>query len=249
MDETALRKMAGKLKFSLASLEKDYMLTKILYEISKNELKDKVAFKGGTALNKVYFNYYRLSEDLDFTAVNVGADYIKKSIKNIAKESKIELKEENVTKYSYVAVFRFIGPLNHPNSINIDINTDEKLALLPVKKRVLHFYDIPSFEIQTMDIRELIAEKIRSLIQRKKPRDYYDVWFAIKRNNELSRGMKGLVNKKCGNLKVEMNLERIFTNLDPVEKLWKHHLVELVEKLPDFDKVIGELRTYLNMMT
>lgn len=248
MDETTLRKMAGKLKFSVGNLEKDFMLTKILYEISKNELKDKLVFKGGTALNKLYFNYYRLSEDLDFTSVGIGIKHIRKSIRKIAKELKIELKDENITKYSYVTVFRFIGPLNYPNSINIDINTSEKLVLPPVKKKVLHFYDIPPFEIQTMNLRGLIAEKIRSLIQRKKPRDYYDVWFTIKRNSGLLKGMKALVEKKCKNLKIKMDLDKIFANLDDVEKLWKHHLVELVERLPDFDKVIEELKDYIHSM-
>jgi len=246
MDETALRKIAGKLKFSVASLEKDYILTKLLYEVSRSELKDKLVFKGGTALNKLYFNNYRLSEDLDFTAVNVDTNYIKKSIRNIAKELKIELKEENITKYSYVAVFRFTGPLNHPNSINIDINTDEKLLLPAVKMNIKHFYDIPSFAIQTMDLKELTAEKIRSLIQRKKPRDYYDVWYIIKKDKVLLKGMKNLLKKKCKNVKVEMNLNKIFTNLENIEKLWKHHLVELVERLPDFGRVIEELKKHIN---
>lgn len=167
MDEITLRKTAGKLKFSVASLEKDFMLTKILYEISKNELRDKLVFKGGTALNKLYFNHHRLSEDLDFTAVDTNNDEIRRLIRNIVKEVGMDLKDENITKYSHVAVIRFIGPLNHPNSINIDINTNEKLILLPIKKKVRHFYDLPSFEVQTMELKELIAEKIRSLIQKK----------------------------------------------------------------------------------
>ena len=124
MDEITLRRTAGRLKVSVASLEKDFVLTKILYAISKSELKNKLAFKGGTALNKAYFNYYRFSEDLDFTAVDTTTNYIKKSIRGIAKKLKIELKDENITKYSYVAVFRFTDILNYPNSVNIDINTD-----------------------------------------------------------------------------------------------------------------------------
>jgi len=245
MDEVSLRRMAGKLKFSLAILEKDFMLTKILYEISKSDLKDKLVFKGGTALNKLYFNYYRLSEDLDFTAMNIDTKDIRKLIRRIEKELKIEIKDENITKYSYVAVFRFTGPLGYPNSINIDINTDEKLVLPAIKRKVKHFYDTPSFEVQTMDLKELLAEKIRSLIQRKKPRDYYDVWFTIRKNKELLSGMKELLEKKCKNINVQIDLNKIFMNLDDVEKLWKHHLVELVEKLPGFEKVIEELKGYI----
>jgi predicted nucleotidyltransferase component of viral defense system len=49
-------------------IEKDYILSWILYGISKNERLTKLlAFKGGTLLKKVYIDDYRYSEDLDFT--------------------------------------------------------------------------------------------------------------------------------------------------------------------------------------
>lgn len=46
-------------------LEKDYYLTLILSRVS--ELSEKLIFKGGTCFNKIYYVYYRLSEDLDFS--------------------------------------------------------------------------------------------------------------------------------------------------------------------------------------
>jgi predicted nucleotidyltransferase component of viral defense system len=46
-------------------LEKDYYLTMMLSQI--NTLGEDLVFKGGTCLNKIYYSYYRLSEDLDFT--------------------------------------------------------------------------------------------------------------------------------------------------------------------------------------
>ena len=46
-------------------MEKDYYLTLILSQI--HELSSDLIFKGGTCLNKIYYSYYRLSEDLDFS--------------------------------------------------------------------------------------------------------------------------------------------------------------------------------------
>jgi len=46
-------------------MEKDYYLTFILSQIS--DLSADLIFKGGTCLNKIYYSYYRLSEDLDFS--------------------------------------------------------------------------------------------------------------------------------------------------------------------------------------
>ena len=52
-------------------IEKDYILSWILFGISKHEqLSKAIVFKGGTVLKKVYFEDYRFSEDLDFTLQN-----------------------------------------------------------------------------------------------------------------------------------------------------------------------------------
>jgi len=54
-------------------IEKDFYLTLLLSEISKNieENKEssfsKLVFKGGTLLTRTHLNYHRISEDLDFT--------------------------------------------------------------------------------------------------------------------------------------------------------------------------------------
>jgi predicted nucleotidyltransferase component of viral defense system len=51
--------------FPLLLLEKDYYLTVVLSKI--NTINEGLIFKGGTCLNKIYYSYFRLSEDLDFT--------------------------------------------------------------------------------------------------------------------------------------------------------------------------------------
>jgi len=63
-----LRKIAREKKLALDLVEKDYVLGWILYGIYSSRLSNCLAFKGGTALSKVYFpSDWRLSEDLYFT--------------------------------------------------------------------------------------------------------------------------------------------------------------------------------------
>ena len=50
-----LRSEARKRKVSLDLIEKDYVLGWVLCAISLSGISSKVAFKGGTALSKVYF--------------------------------------------------------------------------------------------------------------------------------------------------------------------------------------------------
>ncbi len=52
--------------------EQDYAITWILPGISSSELRHRLAFKGGTALRKIYFPQYRYSENLDFTIVQAS---------------------------------------------------------------------------------------------------------------------------------------------------------------------------------
>ena len=55
-----------------AVLERDYCLAWFLVGLARSPLKEKLAFKGGTALRRCHFDYYRFSEDLDFTFLTKG---------------------------------------------------------------------------------------------------------------------------------------------------------------------------------
>lgn len=48
-------------------LERDYCLSWFLAGLSRSPLRERLLFKGGTALKKCYYPEYRFSEDLDFT--------------------------------------------------------------------------------------------------------------------------------------------------------------------------------------
>lgn len=57
----------GSRRIPEAVLERDYCLAWFLARLSGSPLKAILAFKGGTALKRCYFDDYRFSEDLDFT--------------------------------------------------------------------------------------------------------------------------------------------------------------------------------------
>lgn len=92
-------------------LEKDFYITLLLEKIKNDEY----AFKGGTCLSKIYLDYYRISEDLDFTFINQklfdnkSTKEIKKLcsakitvfaniLKNISKEQKFDFRPEKGNK-------------------------------------------------------------------------------------------------------------------------------------------------------
>lgn len=50
-------------------IEKDYWVTYILHNLANSSLKEKVVFKGGTSLSKVYRLIDRFSEDIDLSVI------------------------------------------------------------------------------------------------------------------------------------------------------------------------------------
>jgi predicted nucleotidyltransferase component of viral defense system len=76
-------------KISEMMIEKDYYLSLFLTKAqelkNKNKLKefDNLIFKGGTLLNKLYLNYHRISEDLDFNHIKSN------SIRDLSSTNKI----------------------------------------------------------------------------------------------------------------------------------------------------------------
>ena len=78
-----LRIISGREKFSMPIIEKDYLITYLLFL-----LKDVrgIYLKGGTAINKIFLNHARLSEDIDFTITG--------DVKEIQKEIMADMQGE-----------------------------------------------------------------------------------------------------------------------------------------------------------
>jgi len=58
------------IQYPLPIAEKDYFLAQTIKLIYDSPLKNKLIFKGGTALHHCYLSKKRFSEDLDFTSLD-----------------------------------------------------------------------------------------------------------------------------------------------------------------------------------
>ncbi|MEA3398075.1 MAG: nucleotidyl transferase AbiEii/AbiGii toxin family protein, partial [Chloroflexota bacterium] len=65
-----IARLAHRLSLGDKTIEKDYVLTWVLLALANSPLRGRLAFKGGTAIKKVYEPDYRFSEDLDFTLLD-----------------------------------------------------------------------------------------------------------------------------------------------------------------------------------
>ena len=198
-----IQRIAKELKIQPSVIDKDWVLGHFLNamfeleEISKN-----FVFKGGTCLKKCYFKDYRYSEDLDFTLVDadfvVDAKLFSKIISVAESNSgaKFHLKDikpqiHNDVNQGYEVTILFWGSDHKPNQaalpverwqtkIKLDLSFSEKILLTPQISNIFHAFSDKDFiksKVPIYPLNEIVAEKLRSLLQRNRPRDIYDLFF------------------------------------------------------------------------
>lgn len=228
-----LKITAGEKGFNLFYIEKDYYLTLALYKLREIE---GLIFKGGTALNKTFLNYSRLSEDLDFAAT-AEREVLKKEIKGKLKPDFNSIKKEGSSRHTIRYKISDKSGAEGKNFILLDINFAAKPILKTQKIKIQHFYKeyIPKFSFRCLSKKELIAEKVRALITRHQPRDYYDVYQIIKKGYMIDIP---LVKKKVEEAGEEFDIERIFRRANRIYSKWEADLIPLVNKEVDFHSVM-----------
>ena len=187
-----IQKLANKDKVRDKQIEKDYIISWVLFGISQNKLLlENLVFKGGTALKKMYFPDYRYSEDLDFTLLNDNLTNkeifteFDKIIRIIKDESNISLKVTNEYEHKKSKSINFhiayVGPLQGKltsRDLKVDITRGEKLEFDFLTKTVnTNYSDLSDYEINIncYSLSEVLIEKMTALIGRSIPRDLYDL--------------------------------------------------------------------------
>jgi len=177
------------LRYPLAIAEKDYFLALVCKIIYNSTLKNKLIFKGGTAIYHTYLPQLRFSEDLDFSSNQ--AEINPQEIRSIFNDHNfLSIKKEYLSQATYkIERLLYTGPLAQPNSLKIEIDFLQNVILPPIKIAYRNFYNIDT-KIMVMDIREIVAEKIRAMNDRIRYRDFYD--FAMI-NKKLSLNLKEII--------------------------------------------------------
>lgn len=253
-----IQSIAGKEGVRDTQIEKDYVISWVTYGIANNPfLKDNLVFKGGTVLKKVYFPDYRFSEDLDFTFP--GKDFDIEAIKAafselidwVYEESRISLSIQNETQHEtgnfnfYLAYTGPLGGAGANKDIKVDISQDELIYNAPEEKRIINIYsDLEEkYSIFCYSLGEVIAEKMRSIMQRTAPRDIYDLWYLLEvEGQDIEDHIFAFQDKTKHKgydpnelIKVIEQKEKTFA------KNWKEHLTNQMTKIPDFNDVWREL--------
>lgn len=238
-----LDNVASKYPFNRPLMVKDYYLTLILYLIKDV---NGIYFKGGTALNKIFLNHARLSEDIDFT-ISRDTKEIQKEISKILKDSGLfgEITEDkNVEGFLRMVIHYNLE--GQKGEVFIDLNQRANVVNNTEKHKLNHFYEgfIPKFEINTLSKEEIIAEKFAATIGRNKPRDHFDVYQIIHAKMPLNLE---LAKKKCADSNDEFSIIKMFNNSKKLKNRWDEDMVSLLAKPISFQEVIQFLAQHFKL--
>ena len=169
-----------------AQVEQDLVLSRALIELFADDfLSDNLALRGGTSLHKLVIQRpFRYSEDIDLVQMTPGPigpvlDAIRAKLDGWLGKPRRSRGPDSVS-----LVYRFVSeiPPIRPLRLKVEINTREHFRILG---RAVHRFDItnPWFtdesQVETFELDELLATKLRALYQRRKGRDLFDLWLCI----------------------------------------------------------------------
>jgi len=175
---------------SSAQIEQDMIIARALIEMFSDDLlKKSLAFRGGTALHKLYLSpQIRYSEDIDLVQVN--SEPINPILKQIRERLSFLGTKRTVKQHIHnnTIIYRFeteAKPVVNMR-LKIEINTREHFNVLGLKElpyKVESTWFSGECNLTGYELEELLGTKLRALYQRRKGRDLFDLYWAMTHRN------------------------------------------------------------------
>jgi predicted nucleotidyltransferase component of viral defense system len=178
---SVIKELAQKLQTTEQNVRREYIQNLFLSYLYQHPKSDAVFFKGGTAL-RIINKSPRFSEDLDFSStissMNTTEDIIVWTVKEIAREGiDIEIVESKKTSGGHLGIIHF-SLQNTTIALQLEISQrrgDYRGEFVTIVNEF-----IPPYTLMALSQEQLVAEKIQALISRRKPRDFYDLYYILR---------------------------------------------------------------------
>lgn len=205
-----LHQFTRQFQTSLDNILQEYCQNLFLSYLYQEAGSERLLFKGGTALRMI-FKSPRFSEDLDFTGIHITQSEIDElfmnTLANIEKTGvHVEIQEAKKTTGGYlgIAVFKLHEREAH---IQIEISLrngkksrarpshSEAKPIMPSRgwatssgsRALIQNSYLPAYTIVHEPLEELVTGKLNALLNRQKPRDFYDFYFFLSGDFPLVR--------------------------------------------------------------
>jgi predicted nucleotidyltransferase component of viral defense system len=202
IEKSEIDAKADELGVHTANVQRDYVFGWLLAGLAQveNPLRPALILKGGNCFRKAYFEHARYSNDLDFsTQSEIDAGTLleglrqacahageKSGVTFLVDESRISersLADDEAKVYDARVYFKsFYGEEDVRIRVDLDVKEFDRLFLPVQSRRLIHAYSDAALcqaDIRCLKLEELLASKLKALLQRQHSPDLYDFVYAV----------------------------------------------------------------------
>ena len=243
-----IQRLAQRNGIGLQAQERDYLQHLLLYWVFQRAapLVFPLVFKGGTALRIVYRGN-RYSEDLDFNSPE-EVPQLRALWQNVIKDleafgARGEMRNEWVGEVGYSFDVSYQGPLydgrdRTKGKVRVDLN--RRAEQVEVQRELVspEYDDLRPFVIPAMSKAHMLAEKVRALLTRGKPRDLYDYWLLTQQEVRVDIP---LVNQKLALYDMTYHPTLFAQALEKIQPEWERDLRPLLPQFIPWETILRGL--------
>ncbi len=200
---------------------------------------------------RLVYSGNRYSEDLDFngpndvTTLRALWDEIVVGLETFGVVA--EMRNDWISDVGFSFDISFRGPLydGHDRSkgkVRIDVN--RRLEEVETHRELVtsEYDDVRPFIVTVLTLEHLLAEKVRALLVRGKPRDLYDIWLLLRQGVQPD---SNLMERKLGLYEMKWEPSRLKQALERVRSEWERGLQPLLPQFVDYGDAREAITTLL----
>lgn len=187
MDRDFALKLAADIGIDVLQVIREEAELIFLRGLFESSISDRLIFKGGTALRLIY-GAPRFSEDLDFSVTDkIAPDEFRRIITDITKsDDRFSLKDMASKYYTNLAEIGIKEPW-WDRALSMKIEIAKKIVESPrdclnalAKSPVTNI----SVMARVFTLERMLKDKLKTIKERKMPRDIFDIWFICQKINQ-----------------------------------------------------------------
>jgi predicted nucleotidyltransferase component of viral defense system len=202
IDKKEIDGKADELGVHVANVQRDYVFGWLLAGLAQieNRLRPSLILKGGNCFRKAYFEHARFSNDLDFsTQTELDPDTLVEGLSQACsfagersgveflvdqnRVSERSLADDEAKIYEARVYFKsFYGEEDLRIRVDLDVKEFDRLFLPIQSRQLIHAYSDAAqcqADIRCVKLEELLASKLKALLQRQHSPDLYDFVHAV----------------------------------------------------------------------
>jgi len=239
---TQIQRLAQRNQIGMQTQERDYLQHLLLAQLYIRS--QTLTFKGGTALRLVYHGN-RYSEDLDFNGPD-DVDSLRRLWGEVVASLRdfgiaAEVRNEWVADVGYSLDVSYQGPLydgrdRSKGTVRVDVN--RRPEVVETRRELVNseYDDVRPFVVTVLTPEHVLAEKVRALLVRGKPRDLYDIWLLLNQGVSPDRS---LIERKLELYQIAFSTQAFEAAITRVRADWERDLRPLLPQFVAYEDIVG----------